>query len=281
LTNMPKVSFAIPTFNSERTLDKCLSSINGQDYPDVELVVVDGFSRDRTVRIAREYTDKVYSCKGCLGQARQMSIEKSRGEILALFDDDIIIPHERWLSYAVSAFGNNPKTSTVWPLVVPPPRASLTSKCYTNYSNAVKIDRLVHRRGVIGGTNALFRRKCIERIGGFNPKIGWGEDFDIARKLKAHGYRVVFHKDPLYHDTMSTLGEFATKQIKGARAFLPSEFSSMEMGVDDLLYEHLVVGNKSMIRGLVVERDCSWSLLPIFTFIRMIVYGGSYISATS
>lgn len=273
MTNAPKVSFAIPTLNSERTLDKCLSSIKRQDYPDFELVIVDGFSRDRTVKIAREYTDKVYLCSGRLGQARQMSIEKSRGEILAFFDDDIIIPHESWLSFAVSAFGGNPRISTVWPLVVAPPRASLTSKCYSNYSNAVKMDRLIHRRGVIGGTNALFKRKCIERIGGFDPQIGWGEDFDIARKLKTHGYQVVFHKDPLYHDTMSTLGEFTAKQIKGARSFLPSEFSSMEMGVDGLLYEHFVVGHKSMIRGLFLERDCSWSLLPIFTFIRVLVYG--------
>lgn len=275
---MPKVSFAIPTFNSERTLDKCLSSIIRQDYPDFELVIVDGFSRDSTVKIAREYTDKVYFCSGRLGQARQMSIEKSRGEILAFFDDDIIIPHESWLSSAISAFGGNPMISTVWPLVVAPPRASLTSKCYSNYSNAVKMDRLIHRRGVIGGTNALFRRKCVEQIGGFNPQISWGEDFDIAKKLKTHGYQVVFHKDPLYHDTMSTLGEFTAKQIKGARSFLPSEFSSMEIGVDGLLYEHLVVGHKSMIRGLLLERDCSWSLLPIFTFIRVVVYGGSYFS---
>ena len=52
----PKVSFVIPTFNSERTLDECLSSISNQDYPDMEIIVVDNGSDDKTVEIAKKYT---------------------------------------------------------------------------------------------------------------------------------------------------------------------------------------------------------------------------------
>jgi cellulose synthase/poly-beta-1,6-N-acetylglucosamine synthase-like glycosyltransferase len=56
---IPKVSFVIPTFNSERTLEECLSSISNQDYPDMEIIVVDNGSDDKTVEIAKN-TPRMY-----------------------------------------------------------------------------------------------------------------------------------------------------------------------------------------------------------------------------
>jgi len=42
----PLVSVVIPTYNSEKTLAKCLESIKNQTYKNVELIVVDNYSRD-------------------------------------------------------------------------------------------------------------------------------------------------------------------------------------------------------------------------------------------
>ena len=56
----PLVSVIIPTYNSEKTLAKCLKSIKNQSYRNIEVIVVDRFSKDRTVEIAKSYKAKVY-----------------------------------------------------------------------------------------------------------------------------------------------------------------------------------------------------------------------------
>ncbi|MFH7873662.1 MAG: glycosyltransferase, partial [Candidatus Aenigmatarchaeota archaeon] len=54
MKNAPKplVSIIIPTYNSEKTLAKCLESIKNQSYKNIEIIVVDRFSKDKTAEIA-------------------------------------------------------------------------------------------------------------------------------------------------------------------------------------------------------------------------------------
>ena len=51
---LPSISIVIPTRNSEKTLERCLRSIDEQDYPKekMKLIIVDAFSSDKTVEIA-------------------------------------------------------------------------------------------------------------------------------------------------------------------------------------------------------------------------------------
>ena len=272
LNDLPRVSFCIPTSNSESTLEKCLKSIKIQRYPDFEIVIIDGYSTDHTLNIAKRYTGSIWFCKGPLGEARQVGVEKSTGEILALFDDDIVIPHANWLMKAVQRFSDDRNVSTVWPLVISPPYSSLFARCYRNFSNEVKMGRMRSGQGCIGGTNALFSKECIEEVGGFNRKLAWGEDFDIAKKLREKGYGVVFYEDPLFHETMVTIREFLKKQILGARTFLGTGFELMNLDVNDLLYEHLVIGFDGMFRGLFKQRDKSWLLFPLLLITRLSAY---------
>jgi glycosyltransferase involved in cell wall biosynthesis len=52
----PPISVCIITFNEEKNIVDCLESVNWVD----EIVVVDSFSKDRTVDLCRKYTDKIY-----------------------------------------------------------------------------------------------------------------------------------------------------------------------------------------------------------------------------
>ncbi len=53
------VSVIIPTYNSSRTLEKCLESIKNQTYKNIEIIVVDNNSTDNTKEIAKKFADKV------------------------------------------------------------------------------------------------------------------------------------------------------------------------------------------------------------------------------
>lgn len=275
--NPPRISFCIPTLNNEDTLDKCLNSIVNQDYPDFEIIIVDGYSKDKTIEIAKRYTDKIYFDEGMLGSARQTSIEHSTGQILALFDSDIIIPHKNWLINAIKYFNYSNKVSTIWPMNIAPPDGSLTMRLFLNHWKVIIEDRIKKKRGLYGGGNALFLRKSIEEIGGINTSLHWGEDFDWAQKLKDRGYQVVFVRDPLYHDTMRSLKQFARKQFTGAKTFTRTGFQLMNLSARAVFYEQVILGTKGMIKGLIVDRDASWLLFPLFVVIKGVAYGYTYV----
>lgn len=279
LNNLPKVSFCIPTLNNEDTIEKCLSSIANQNYPNVEIIVVDGNSKDKTIEIAKKYTNKIFFDSGLLGSARQTGVEKATGEIVALFDSDIIIPHKDWLRNAVECFNYDDRVSTIWPENIAPPDGGPVVRLYFNHWKLVIEDRIKKRRGLYGGGNALFLRRAIEEIGGVSRSLHWGEDFDWAQKLKDKGYKVVYIHDPLYHDTMPCLKVFAKKQFTGAKTFTKTGFQLMNLSPYEVFYEQVVLGVKGMFHGLIVERDLSWYLYPVFVSIRGIAYGYTYVVA--
>ena len=51
----PKVTIVIPTFNSERTVDLCLHSVKNQLYPNIETIIVDNYSRDKTLQAIKRF----------------------------------------------------------------------------------------------------------------------------------------------------------------------------------------------------------------------------------
>ena len=67
----PRVSFVIPTLNSEHYLAGCLDAVRAQDYPEdlVEIVIADGGSTDRTREIAEGYGARVVDNPGRTGEA--------------------------------------------------------------------------------------------------------------------------------------------------------------------------------------------------------------------
>ena len=54
---MLRVSIITVCYNSERTIRRTIESVLGQTYPNIEYIIVDGGSRDRTVDIIREYVE--------------------------------------------------------------------------------------------------------------------------------------------------------------------------------------------------------------------------------
>jgi cellulose synthase/poly-beta-1,6-N-acetylglucosamine synthase-like glycosyltransferase len=273
----PLVSFCIPTKNNPAKLRACLESIVQQDYPRIEIIVVINGSSDNSREVAKDFTDQVYSCDGSLGKVRQFSLGKSSGRIVALIDDDVVLPHKDWLAGSVSYFNYSDRVSTVWPLNIPPPEAPLTTKLYFNLWKLAMEDQLRRRRGLFGGGNALFRRECLEEIGGISTDIHWGEDYDWAKKLKGKGYQVVYSQDAIYHNTMDSLGQFIRKQFIGARTFSTTGFQLMNLSLRDVIYQQVMLGTQQMARGLIKDRDPSWALWPVFLMVRLLAYGYTYL----
>ena len=58
LEKEPLVSIVVPAFNAESTINRCLDSLLGQTYKNIEVLVVNDGSKDKTLEIVRNYSDK-------------------------------------------------------------------------------------------------------------------------------------------------------------------------------------------------------------------------------
>ena len=91
---MPRLSIINPTFNSAKTLSRCLDSVISQSFTDWEVLMMDGVSNDDTIKIASSYQDsriRIYSepDKG-IYDAMNKGIDKAHGEWLYFIDSDDI-----------------------------------------------------------------------------------------------------------------------------------------------------------------------------------------------
>ena len=104
---MKSISIVIPTFNSSSTLRECLESIFSQDYPreKVEVIIVDGGSRDETLEIARNFKVKILHNSLRTGEAgKSVGLMAAKGELVAFVDSDNILPDVNWLKFMASPF---------------------------------------------------------------------------------------------------------------------------------------------------------------------------------
>ena len=99
MMTMPQLSVIVPAYNARETLKRCLDSILGQSFRDLELIVVDDGSTDETPRICDEYAAAdervrvLHQPNGGVSRARNAGIDAARGERLAFVDaDDHLLP---------------------------------------------------------------------------------------------------------------------------------------------------------------------------------------------
>lgn len=98
--NNPLVSIIIPIYNSERYLRACLDSVFSQSYPNIEVLLVNDGSTDKSLAIIDEYAQInsnsviITQKNGGLSSARNAGIKKAKGELLCFLDsDDEISPN--------------------------------------------------------------------------------------------------------------------------------------------------------------------------------------------
>jgi len=107
---LPLVSFIIPTFNTEKTLDLCLNSIFSQEYPKdrIEVLIIDGGSTDRTLEIAKKYPTRILSNpfghQDSFNGGRNIGVKAAKGELLAFINSDQELSSSNWLKFMVKPF---------------------------------------------------------------------------------------------------------------------------------------------------------------------------------
>ena len=98
--NYPLISVIVPVYNTEPYLKRCLQSIEKQTYTNIEVIIIDDGSTDKTLEIARMFAEKdqrfrfFYQKRQGVSAARNLGLEKIRGQFLVFVDGDDRIVRE-------------------------------------------------------------------------------------------------------------------------------------------------------------------------------------------
>jgi glycosyltransferase involved in cell wall biosynthesis len=85
------VSVVITTKNEEKNIKNILKSIEIQSYKNIEIILVDNYSSDKTKEIANNFNVKTYDCGNERSAQRNFGLKKSKGELALYLDADMIL----------------------------------------------------------------------------------------------------------------------------------------------------------------------------------------------
>jgi glycosyltransferase involved in cell wall biosynthesis len=185
---LPRVSFVIPVKDDASRLDRCLSSIQLNDYPRelVELIVVDNGSTDASMTVARQHGAIVLRSSGRVAELRNRGAHAALGSILAFVDSDHEIDR-RWVLTAVEILTGGGVAATGAPCIGPP-TANWVQQSYDSLRS-----RPLERQDVdwLGSGNLAVSRAPFEIVGGFDHSLEACEDVDLCNRLRLAGHRIV------------------------------------------------------------------------------------------
>src|SRR5688572_152087 len=107
--DLPSVSIVICTLNCRDDTERCLKSIRAQDYPQgkIEILIVDSYSTDGTIEVARELGANVILTKirGYMegrGMPKSIGCDNAKGDIVITIDSDNAMVGKDWLRKMVN-----------------------------------------------------------------------------------------------------------------------------------------------------------------------------------
>jgi cellulose synthase/poly-beta-1,6-N-acetylglucosamine synthase-like glycosyltransferase len=188
----PRMSVIVPAYNEEKVIRTTIESLLAADYPDKEIILVDDGSKDATLDIAMQYSDKikvVHKENGGKASALNQGMLYATGEIVTIVDADTIIGHSS-LKHIAKAMAQENVVAVAGNIKVRNKVNWLTWCQALEYLSGIQI----MRRGldyfgaitIVPGALGAFRKKSLEEAGS-HDKATLVEDFDATLKVLRSG----------------------------------------------------------------------------------------------
>ncbi|HUC01311.1 MAG TPA: glycosyltransferase [Candidatus Paceibacterota bacterium] len=196
MNDIPLVSILMPAYNAERYIKESIDSALAQTYKNIEVVVIDAASKDRTVAIVGEYTDPrvrlIEHPYEPIIATRNGLLKEARGEYIAFLDsDDIYLPDR--IAEEVKFFEENPRYSIVYcdlSYFYDGAADVLYRNAYPFRSDNAFLQLL--DKMYITNTTVMFKREIYEKLGGYNESLGLVEDWEYFLRIAHAGYEIPF-----------------------------------------------------------------------------------------
>lgn len=228
----PLISALICTRNRGPSLSDTISSILANTHPNFELVIIDQSTNDETENAVRRYASDsrlryVRTATIGKGRALNLALAETKGDVIAITDDDCIAP-PNWLESFARIFDEHPNVAVAFCNVTAAPHDPTAGFVPVYVRDEDKLITTVrdkcHARGI--GAGHAIRRTHVQKIGGFDDLLGPGsrfpssEDFDIAVRSLLAGYHV-------YETSSVSVEHFGFRTWEQGRELTRRDFNSM------------------------------------------------------
>lgn len=209
-------SVIIPTLHEEKTIEGTLSSIHkakDRSKRRVEIIVVDGGSKDKTAKIAEKYAHRVLvSNKRGIGKARNLGAMHANGDILAFLDADVRVPGNFFNEIYDQFTKNNLSGASCR---VMPHRESNPSKFergfYGFWHNLRRFFFKLKPCGT-GDNGIIVKKNVFNKVNGFDESLPVIEDLDFVFRASRHG-RFAYLKDLTIYETIRRFRDMGTTKF--------------------------------------------------------------------
>ncbi|MBU3956522.1 glycosyltransferase [bacterium] len=180
-----KVSIITPSYNQGQFLEETLLSVIGQDYKDVEYIVIDGGSTDDSVDIIKKYQNKIdyWVSEKDAGQADAINkgLKIATGEIVGwLNSDDYLEPNV--LKDIVRVFEKDGNIGTVFgKIYIVNAKSQKIGERFNKKEITVK--RLLNGGVQINQPGAFHRKSLLERYGFLDELLNYVMDYELWIRL--------------------------------------------------------------------------------------------------
>lgn len=217
-TSSPLISVIIPAYNAELFIEQTIKSALSQTYSNIEVIVVDDGSEDRTAEITNLIALKDHRViliqqpnKG-VAAARNLAIQQSSGEFIAPLDaDDVWLLHklEKQLEFLIDS-GPSVGLVYAWSTVIDE-KGKLLGKHLINREEGNIFPELLLKDFIGNASVPLIRRSCFEKVGLYNclfkeHNVQGIEDWDLSLRIaEQYEFRLVPQVLVLYRRVMGSM----------------------------------------------------------------------------
>ena len=202
-----KVSLITIAYNSAETIEDTIKSIIAQDYSNIEYIIIDGGSSDKTLSIVDKFKDSITTIisepdKG-IYDAMNKGVQNATGDIVGILNSDDIYADNKVVSSIVEAIGNK---DSIYADLVYVDRDN-TDKV-TRYWKSGKYRKGIFKKGWMPPHPTFFIKKsCYNQYGNYNLQLKSAADYELMLRM--------LHK---YNISVAYLPEVITKMRVGGQS---------------------------------------------------------------
>jgi cellulose synthase/poly-beta-1,6-N-acetylglucosamine synthase-like glycosyltransferase len=230
--NESAISVVVIGRNEGERLASCLRSVTGLGFA-AELIYVDSASTDASPEVARSFGAETILLQGGIqtaARARNAGWLRARAPYVLFLDGDTVLK-PGFPSAALRTLESDGRIAAAWG------HRRETHTGRSIYNRILDLD-WIYPAGTTEycGGDALMRRSALVEVGGFDSSLIAGEEPELCRRLRAHGYRIEHIDVPMTgHDlNITRFGQYWRRAVRAGHAY--AEISTRYRDTDDPMW---------------------------------------------